>query len=134
LDHAEGISILKVKSAVQMKLQFFFNMPCNYTINFKGEKQVAMKTTGYEKLCATVMLCITASGNKLPVKQKKNVRRKFLQIGNSSSPKKCMDDIRFNGRLAWMCVGMSAGVLSEHRMCLQWMHFKAISPVEPEVG
>jgi hypothetical protein len=27
---------------------------------------VAMKTTGYEKLLVTVMLCITANGNKLP--------------------------------------------------------------------
>jgi hypothetical protein len=25
-------------------------MPHNYTVNFKGEKQVAMKTTSYEKL------------------------------------------------------------------------------------
>jgi hypothetical protein len=27
---------------------------------------VAMKTTGYKKLYVTVMLCITANGNKLP--------------------------------------------------------------------
>jgi hypothetical protein len=40
-------------------------MPCNYTANFKGEKQVAKKTTGYKKLHVTVMLCITANGNKL---------------------------------------------------------------------
>jgi hypothetical protein len=32
----------------------------------KGKKLVAMKTTGYETLCVTVMLCITAKGNKLP--------------------------------------------------------------------
>jgi hypothetical protein len=41
-------------------------MPRNYTINFKEGEQVAMKTTGYEKLRATVMLCITANGDKLP--------------------------------------------------------------------
>jgi hypothetical protein len=41
-------------------------MPCSCTINFKEVKQVAMKTTGYEKLRVAVMLCITASGNKLP--------------------------------------------------------------------
>jgi hypothetical protein len=41
-------------------------MPCNYTVNFEGEKQVAMKTTGYEKLRVTVMLYLTANGNKLP--------------------------------------------------------------------
>jgi hypothetical protein len=27
---------------------------------------MAMKTTGYKKLCVTVMLCITTNGNKLP--------------------------------------------------------------------
>jgi hypothetical protein len=42
------------------------DMPRNYTVNLKGEKQVAMKTIGYKKLCVTVMLCITANGNKLP--------------------------------------------------------------------
>jgi hypothetical protein len=41
-------------------------MPCNYIVNFKGEKQVAVKTTGYEKLRFPVMLCITVNGNKLP--------------------------------------------------------------------
>jgi hypothetical protein len=28
--------------------------------------QIKMKTTNYKKLCVTVMLCITANGNKLP--------------------------------------------------------------------
>jgi hypothetical protein len=41
-------------------------MPCNYTINFKGEKQVAIKTTGYKKLRVPAMLCITTKFNKLP--------------------------------------------------------------------
>jgi hypothetical protein len=41
-------------------------VPRNYIENFKGEKQVAMKTTGYEKLRVTVMLCISENGNKLP--------------------------------------------------------------------
>lgn len=40
-------------------------MPRNYTINFKGEKQVAIKTAGYEKLHVTVMVRITANDNKL---------------------------------------------------------------------
>jgi hypothetical protein len=39
-------------------------MPRNYTANFKGE-EVAIKMTGYKILHVTVMLCITASGNKL---------------------------------------------------------------------
>jgi hypothetical protein len=33
-------------------------MPHGCTVNFKGEKQVAMKTTGYEKLHVTVMLSL----------------------------------------------------------------------------
>jgi hypothetical protein len=37
-----------------------------YTINFKGEKQVAIKTTGYKKLHVTAMLCTTINCNKLP--------------------------------------------------------------------
>jgi ppGpp synthetase/RelA/SpoT-type nucleotidyltranferase len=43
-----------------------FDMSRNYTINYKREKHVAMKTTGYRKLHVTVMLCITSEGNKLP--------------------------------------------------------------------
>jgi hypothetical protein len=41
-------------------------MPHNYTLSFKGEKQMAIKITGYEKLHVTVMLCITANDNTLP--------------------------------------------------------------------
>jgi hypothetical protein len=41
-------------------------VPFNYTVNYKGEKEVAMKTTGYENLHTTVIVCITADGNKLP--------------------------------------------------------------------
>jgi hypothetical protein len=43
-----------------------FDMPRNYTVNYKGEEHVAMKTTGYQKLHVIVMLCITSEGNKLP--------------------------------------------------------------------
>jgi hypothetical protein len=41
-------------------------MPRYYTINFKGEEQMAMKTTSCGKLYVIVMLCITANGNELP--------------------------------------------------------------------
>jgi hypothetical protein len=69
------------------------------------KKYVAMKTTGSEKLRATVVLCITANDNKLPsyvipVKQKDSAERKYLQTCNSSDPKKYMYDIGVNGRLA----------------------------------
>jgi hypothetical protein len=59
------MSILQVKLAMQTKLQLF-DMPHSYAMKFKGEKQMAMKTTGHERLHVTVMQCITASGNKLP--------------------------------------------------------------------
>jgi hypothetical protein len=41
--------MLKEYTFFKSKLQFF-DMPCNYALNFKGKKQVAIKTTGYEKL------------------------------------------------------------------------------------
>jgi hypothetical protein len=44
----------------------FSEMPHNYAINFKGEKQVAMKITGFKKLCVTATLCIITNGSKLP--------------------------------------------------------------------
>jgi hypothetical protein len=44
----------------------FSDMPHNYAINFKEEKQVTMKTTGFEKSRVTVKLCTTANGSKLP--------------------------------------------------------------------
>lgn len=44
----------------------FLDMPRNYTVNVKGEKQVIVKTTGNEKKRITVMLCVTADGGKLP--------------------------------------------------------------------
>jgi hypothetical protein len=93
---------------MQTKLQFF-DMPCNYTIDFKSEKQVAMKTTGNEKLHVTVMVCLTTNDNTLPpyiILNRKTVPKEFLlQRSNSSGPKKCMDDIGVNGGLAWMCMG-----------------------------
>jgi hypothetical protein len=41
-------------------------MPPNYTLEKKGVKEVLLKTTGFEKLCVTVMLAATADGRKLP--------------------------------------------------------------------
>jgi hypothetical protein len=68
-----------------------------------------MKTTGYEKLCVTVILCITTNENKLLLyvnsEQKDSARRKLFQRCNSSGLNKYMDDITVNGRMACMCVG-----------------------------
>jgi hypothetical protein len=50
-------------------------MPCNYTINFKGEEKVAFETTGmWLHVTVTVMLCITKNGNKLPPHVILNIR------------------------------------------------------------
>jgi hypothetical protein len=77
------------------------------------EQQVAVKTMGYKKLHVTVMLCITTNGNKLPlyvILNRKTVpKEKFCKdVIVWAKKKKYIDDIRVNGRLALMCMGMSA--------------------------
>lgn len=44
----------------------YFDMPLNRTVTETGAKEVKMVSTGYEKHRVTVMLCVTADGNKLP--------------------------------------------------------------------
>lgn len=44
----------------------FFEMPGETTVNDRGEKTVQVRTAGAEKQRCTVMLGITADGNKLP--------------------------------------------------------------------
>ncbi|CAG8785957.1 28829_t:CDS:2, partial [Dentiscutata erythropus] len=44
----------------------WFDMPCNSTYDFKGVREVPIKTTGSDKLRFTVVLGYTASGVKLP--------------------------------------------------------------------
>ena len=44
----------------------WFDMLQNSTIDFKGTREVTVKTTGNEKLRFTVVLGYTASGDKLP--------------------------------------------------------------------
>lgn len=43
----------------------YFDMPRNETIDTVGSKEVKLVTTGYEKQRITVMLAVTADGNKL---------------------------------------------------------------------
>ena len=40
-------------------------MPSNLTVNKKGEKMVLLKSVGYEKSRLTLMLDVTADGQKL---------------------------------------------------------------------
>jgi hypothetical protein len=113
----------------------FFDMPRSFTVNFKGEKQVAMKTTGYEKLRVTVLLCITANGNKLPpyvILNRKSVSKEnFCKDVTDQAPQKCMDDIGVA-----LDVYGNVGLVryQSHGVCLQWIHFVAISPTESEIG
>lgn len=61
-----------------------FDMPRNYTVNMKGAKQVIVKTTGHEKTRVTVMLCVTADGEKLPpyvILNRKTVPKKDFHSG-----------------------------------------------------
>ncbi|KAL1427019.1 hypothetical protein MTO96_017767 [Rhipicephalus appendiculatus] len=41
-------------------------MPAAYTVSEKGAKEVKVRSAGYEKQRATVMLCCTADEHKLP--------------------------------------------------------------------
>jgi hypothetical protein len=112
-------------------------MPHNYTINFKREKQVKMKTTRYEKLHVTLMLCTTANGNKLP---------SYVILNRKMVPKEhfCKDvtvwaQKKKNKNKKWMTgldVYENVGLVyyQSHGVCLQWMHFMAISPKESEIG
>ena len=42
-------------------------MPSNLTVNKKGAKSVLLKTTGNDRNRITVMLAVTADGQKLPL-------------------------------------------------------------------
>lgn len=59
----------------------YWDMPRSSTITTKGAKTVSIKSTGNEKMRCTVMLCITADGNKLPpyivMKRKTMPKEKF---------------------------------------------------------
>lgn len=73
----------------------YFDMPRNYTVSAKGEKQITIKTTGYEKARVTVMLSITADGNKLPP---------YVILNRKTIPKEefCKDVIVRAQPNAWM--------------------------------
>jgi hypothetical protein len=75
-------------------------MPKNYTVNFKVEKQEVMKTTGYKMLHATVMLCITTNGNKLPP---------YIILNTNTIPKEnfCKDVIVQAQNNAWVTLWLT---------------------------
>jgi hypothetical protein len=43
-----------------------FDSPDSRTVEFKGVEDVAIRTTGHEKSSFSLILCVTAEGNKLP--------------------------------------------------------------------
>jgi hypothetical protein len=62
----------------------YFDMPPNYTVDDTGAKSVAVKTSGHEKMRATVMLVVLADGNKLPLYvflNRKNMPKEQLPRG-----------------------------------------------------
>jgi hypothetical protein len=90
---------------------------------------VAMKTTGYEKLRVTVMLCITANGNKLPpyvILNRKTVPEENLckDIIRNLGPTKCMGDIGVNGKLLGCVWEYQPGALSKPRSMLAMDAFR----------
>jgi hypothetical protein len=44
----------------------YFGILSECTVCDNGVKSVAIKTSGYEKVCVTVMLAVLADGSKLP--------------------------------------------------------------------
>ena len=72
-----------------------FDMPSKFTIDVKGSNDVRINTTGAEKNRFTVVLCVTADGEKLPAYV--IFRRKTLPSGSfpsniivSANEKSCM--------------------------------------------
>ena len=59
-------------------------MPQSSTFDFQGVREVAIRSTGHDKLRFTVVLGFTASGEKLPpavmFKLKKNLKVNFYAI------------------------------------------------------
>jgi hypothetical protein len=79
-----------------------------------------MKDTDYEKLHATVTLCITANSNTLPphiLLNRKTVPKEnfYEDITVWAPPPQSMDGIRVKRRLAWMRKGMWPGALRSSR-------------------
>lgn len=61
---AAGYNLGQIGNADQTAV--YFDMPVAYTVNEKSAKEVKVRSAGYEKQRATVMLCCTADGHKLP--------------------------------------------------------------------
>jgi hypothetical protein len=65
---------------------FFFRHVSQLRHKFqRRKKKVTMKTTGYEMLCVSVMLCITANDNKLSPYIKK-VKGKAIPVTGHGGP------------------------------------------------
>lgn len=64
LRHQHNYLLSQIGNADQTPV--WFDCPENYTVELKGKKSVAVRTTGAERQRCTVMLCVTADGRKLP--------------------------------------------------------------------
>lgn len=74
----------------------WFDCPENYTVELKGKKSVAVRTTGAERQRCTVMLWVTADERKLPpyvVFKRKRIPNEVFPKGIIvSSPRKWVDE------------------------------------------
>jgi hypothetical protein len=60
----KGINLHQIGDMDEVPMSF--DMPSNFTVDRKGAQDMKISTTGAEKCCLTVVLCVTADGGKLP--------------------------------------------------------------------
>lgn len=99
--HTETTLSLGQTVVMLIKLLFFEKL-WNYIVSSKGEKQVTLKTIGYEKLRLIVMLSVITNGNKLlpyVILNGMTIQKQFLWWCNWPSSNICMDNSWINERL-----------------------------------
>lgn len=94
--HKNGLALHQVGNMDEVPVTF--DLPSNFTIEKKGTSDVKIMTTGNEKSKFTVVLCVTANGEKLPAYV--IFRRKTIpaikvpsNIVLSANEKSCMNGI-----------------------------------------
>ena len=58
----DGIDLVNIGNMDEVPV--CFDMPGTHTVDEKGSQDVRITTTGHEKMCFTVVLCVTAKGSK----------------------------------------------------------------------
>jgi hypothetical protein len=73
----KGIDLHQIGNMDEVPMRF--DMPSNFTVDRKGAQDIKISTTGAEKCCFTVVLCVTADGGKLPpfvIFKRKTIQKK----------------------------------------------------------